>query len=337
MGEVRVPDSTPAAILLTGGAGFIGSHCAEALLSSGRSVTIFDNLSTGNRDWLAEQRGRPGLRTVIGDLADSALLRQAMEGSGAVWHLASNADIPGGYRDTRLDLEASVAGTRNVLEAMRETGVRSLLYSSTGAVYGMRAEHGVVESDGPLLPNSLYAAGKIAAEAFISAYCHLFGLRAWVFRFGNVLGSRMPRGAIRDFALRLSRDPSRLRILGDGCQSKSYLLVEECIEGMLHLVETVGTDEERPCRVINLGAPGVTHIRTIARRVAAEMGLSDVELEVAGERLAWPGDQPRVRLDVSLAAAYRWRARRTSDEAVAEAVNRMVAYLGLRPRQVTGP
>jgi len=327
--HVTVPAATPESIFLTGGAGFIGSHCADALLASGRSVTIFDNLSTGSGAWLDAQRGRPGLRVVIADLADHDRLRREMGGHGAVWHLAASADIPGGYTDTRMDLDSSVAGTRNVLEAMRATGVRTLLFSSSGAVYGLPGEHGVTEAAGPLLPNSLYSASKLAAEAFISAYCHLFGLRAWIFRFGNVLGARMPRGVIRDFATRLARDPRHLEILGDGRQAKSYLLVEECIEGMLHLAGTAEADEERPCRVVNLGASGTTDVHGIARRVIAELGLEDVAITVRGDRFAWPGDQPRVRLDVSLAAAHGWQARRTSDEAVGEAVRRMVAHLGL--------
>jgi UDP-glucose 4-epimerase len=317
----------PERIFVTGGAGFIGSHIVDTFMAAGRKVTVYDNLSSGKIESIEPHLPSPNFRFVEADLLAYETLRRAMSGHDLIWHLGGNGDIPGGYENTTLDLYNSVTATRNVLEAMKQNGVRDLLFASSGAVYGDTKCVPTAETEGPLLPVSLYGAGKIAGESFISAYCHLFGLRAYIFRFGNVVGSRMCRGAIHDFILKLQKSPSELEILGDGAQVKNYFLVEECIEGMVHAYCHIPLSDEEPCIILNLGASKSTGLMTIVEAVCESMGLSNVDKRFVGGKGGWPGDQPRVCLDVSKVGEYGWRARHSSDEAIRIAVKRMVQNL----------
>lgn len=315
---------------VTGGAGFIGSHLVDRLLELGRAVTVLDDLSNPNRAWLDAQGGRPGLTLVEGNCADPAAVDAALTalaGGGTVYHLAGNADIRGGVDERGKDLEDTVVGTAQVLEGMTRHGVRELVMTSTGAVYGEGLRPPFPVTAGPLQPVSLYGAGKVAAEAFTHAYCAMFGLRAWIFRLGNVVGARMSRGAIRDFITKLGADPGRLEILGDGKQRKNYFLVEDCVEGLLTLPGRLELTAARPSAVTNLGAASSTPITTIADAVIEALGLSGVPLAPIGGTRGWVGDQPFVELDVSGLAALGWKPSVSSDEAVREAARRMVAEL----------
>src|SRR5450631_741170 len=175
---------------VTGGAGFIGSHVVDLLVSAGCAVTVIDNLSSSTDEHIADYAASGKITFLKQDLLDLDALVKTMAGHDIVWHLAANTDIPSGFTKHRIDLEGHVIATWNVLEAMTKTGVRDLLFSSTGAVYGESIQGIFKETSGPLVPVSLYGAGKLGSEAFISAYCGLFGIRAWMFRFGNVIGER---------------------------------------------------------------------------------------------------------------------------------------------------
>ena len=248
-----------------------------------------------------------------------------MQGHDLVWHLAANTDIIGSAEQPRRDLRDCVMGTFNVVEAMRRLGIRPILFSSTGAVYGdLCRETATSEASGPLLPVSTYAAGKIGSEAFISAYCSLFGLRSHMFRFGNVIGARMTHGVIFDFIRKLQEDPRELLIRGDGTQEKNYFLVEECIDGMAYLYRNVRLSDDRPCDVFNLGTDSVTRVVDIARIVQEEMGLPETRIRIEGTRRAWPGDQPKVHITVDRMRQLGWGARLASDQAVRIAVRRML-------------
>ncbi len=312
-------------VFVSGGAGFIGSHVVDRLVSQGYDVTAFDNLSNGQRTFIARHLGKPNFRFIEGDLIDLEQLTGAAAGHDFVWHLASNTDIIGSHEQPLRDMRDCAQATFHMLEAMRRNGIRPILFSSSGAVYGdLCQEVATSESAGPLLPISTYAAGKIASEAFISSYCHVYGLRAWMFRFGNVLGARMTHGIIVDFIAKLQRDPSILDILGDGTQEKNYFLVEECIDGMAFAHRQVPMTEERPCDVFNLGTHTVSRVTTIARIIIEEMGLSDVQIRIAGTRRAWPGDQPKVHIAIDRMRQYGWSAKLDSDQAVRIAVRRML-------------
>ena len=241
-----------------------------------------------------------------------------------MWHLAANTDIIGSHEQPSRDLNDCAVGTFNVVEAMRKTGVRDLIFASTGAVYGnICAERSVAEDAGPLLPVSTYGAGKIASEAFISSFCHVYGQRAWMYRFGNVIGARMTHGVIYDFLARLKKDPSELLVRGDGRQEKNYFLVEECINGMLYGYANIAMDDDNPCGVFNLGTPTVTKVIDIARVVVDEMGLK-APIRIEGTKKAWPGDQPRVHFQVDKLSALGWNSKLNSDQSVLIAVRRML-------------
>ena len=218
---------------VTGGAGFIGSHLVDRLLAEGNEVTAFDKLALGRTEWLERVLQNPRFSLVQADMLDLGALTTAMAGHDVICHLGANTDIPGGTADPQLDLKNCTIATSNVLEAMVANGIRKLIFASSAAVYGETPVQPTPEDVGPLLPISPYGAAKLACEGLISAYCHLHGIQAWMFRFANVVGGRMGHGVIFDFVRKLWKDPDLLEILGDGQQQKNFFLVEDCVEGML--------------------------------------------------------------------------------------------------------
>lgn len=305
---------------LTGGAGFIGSHLGDRLLAEGKTVTVYDNLSSGRREWIEHNIGQPGFTFIEADLLDAPKLKEAMAGHDLVIHLGANTDIPGGNQDVRLDLENCTIATHNVLEAMRATGIRRLLFSSTSAVYGEAPVIPTPEDVGPLLPISLYGAAKLACETLISAYCHIFNMQAWMFRFANVVGGRMGHGVIYDFIHKLKRNSAEMEILGDGQQEKPFFPVEDCIDGMFCAFH----NSDAWCDVFNLGCSSSSKISRVAEIVVEEMGLSGVRFRYTGGRRGWVGDVPQVGLNVSKMKRLGWEARHTSDEAVRIAARRLL-------------
>jgi len=312
-------------VLLTGGAGFIGSHVLDLLAPTGVHITVYDNLSHGKLGYIESHLSRPNIALVKADILDREKLIEATRGQDLVWHLAANTDIINSHDHPERDLEDCAIGTFNVVEAMRRSGVRDILFASSGAVYGnICAEQSVTEDAGPLLPVSTYGAGKIGSEAFISSFCHVYGLRAWMFRFGNVIGARMTHGVIYDFLNRLKKDPTQLLVRGDGRQEKNYFLVEECIDGMLFGYANLALDEDKPCVVLNLGTSTVSKVIDIAHLVVEEMGLPDAKVLIEGTKKAWPGDQPRVHFEVDRLAERGWTSRLNSDQSVRIAIRRML-------------
>ncbi len=307
---------------VTGGAGFIGSHVVDLLVSADCHVTVYDNLSLSTDRYIAPYLREGKITFHRADMLDLDALTRAMQGHDIVWHLGANTDIPSGYTKHRIDLDNDAIATWNVLEAMTKTNIKDLLFASTGAVYGESIQGKFKESSGPLLPVSLYGAGKIASEAFISAYSNLFGLRSWMFRFGNVIGQRTTHGIIFDFIAKLRKDPKTLEVLGTGRGEKNYFLVEECIHGMLSTQQKTASG---PFPIlVNLGTDSTTQILDIASIIMDEMGLRDVKLTFTGTPRGWPGDQPVVLLDTTKVHELGWYAARTSTEAVRVATRRLL-------------
>jgi len=308
-------------VFVTGGAGFIGSHLARRLVAEGHTVTAYDNLSLGRREFLADLLDGGQCRLIEADLLDLPRLREAMAGHDLVAHLAANSDIPRGVADPRVDLEQGILATFNVLEAMRACGVGRLLFASSSVVYGEARVIPTPEDYGPLLPISYYGASKLAGEGLATAYSHNAGIQVWIFRFGNIVGQGATHGVILDFVRKLRADATRLEVLGDGRQAKPYLHVTDCVDGMLFALHRA----DEPVNVFNLAVEDTVDVTTIARIVIEAMGLRDVRIEYTGGERGWPGDVPRVGLSSRRLAALGWTASMTSEEAVRRAAREVVA------------
>lgn len=297
-----------------GGAGFIGSHLTDRLVERG-PVTLYDNLSVGRRELVAAHLDAGRATLIEADVLDLERLTEAVAGHDLVVHLAANPEARWGLSRTRLDLEQGTIATYNVLEAMRRAGVRRLIFSSSGTVYGETPRR-CAEGDLGALPISLYGASKLAGEALISAYVECFGLTAWIYRFGNVVGPRGTHGAALDFLKKLRDRRTELEVLGDGRQAKPYLHVEDCADGMLFGLDHAS---ER-LNVYNLAPEDVTPVSRIAEMCVAASPYPDAVIRYVGGDRGWPGDVPRSRMDPGKLAALGFRVRHSSDEAVKRAV-----------------
>jgi UDP-glucose 4-epimerase len=325
-GEFVLRGDRQVRVFVTGGAGFIGSNLIERLLSEGHAVTAFDDLSRGRRGNLARCFGRSGFRLVVADLLDLTSVEEAVAGHDVVFHLAANSDIGEGRRKTNLDLREGTLATYHVVEAMRRTGVRQIVFSSSSVVYGEPRVFPTPEDYGPLLPISLYGASKLACEGLISAFCHNFGLQAWIFRFANICGRPGTHGALTDFIHKLLADRRRLEILGDGEQAKTYLHVSECLDGVLF----GWRNAKQSVNYFNLGCEGATSVRHVAEFVLEAMELHETKLVFTGGERGWPGDVPQVRLDCSKLQRLGWTAKLASDAAVRRAAAELVEELACR-------
>ena len=298
---------------VTGAAGFIGSNLVDALLARGDEVVGFDNLSTGNPQFLAGAKPSAAFALVEGDLLDRTALEQAMKGCEVVIHLAANADVRFGTDHPFRDLEQNTIGTFNVLEAMRTCGIRRIAFSSTGSVYGEAAVIPTPE-DAPFpVQTSLYGASKVSGEGLISAYAEGFGFQGLVFRFVSILGPRYTHGHVFDFCKQLRQDPTQLYILGDGKQRKSYLHVNDCVRAILTALGKV----EDKYAVFNLGVEGYCAVNDSVGWIASEMGI-DPKREYSGGSRGWIGDNPFIFLDCTRMRNLGWAPRHSIEESVRE-------------------
>jgi UDP-glucose 4-epimerase len=321
-------------VLVTGGAGFIGSHFVRALLERKCRVDVVDNLSLGRKEHLSDLLGRSDFAFHQFDLLETEKLASLLRGIDWVVHLAANSDISHGPDRTDLDFRNGTQATYSTLEAMRIAGCRKLVFSSTSAVYGETEIRPTPEDLGPLFPISHYGASKLSCEAMVTAFSHNSRLRSWVFRFANIVGSRATHGAIFDFVGRLIKDDRQLKVLGNGEQRKSYLHVEDCVSGILKAVEIEETagpagDPRRPeVSVFNLASQGVTRVRTIAEMVVEAWSQQTGRrpgLEFGSGDRGWIGDVPYTHLDGRRLARLGWTAQLESDQAVKKAVSEIVA------------
>ncbi|VVB70485.1 L-arabinose 1-dehydrogenase (NAD(P)(+)) [uncultured archaeon] len=308
-------------ILVTGGAGFIGSHLVERLLQE-NDVTVLDNFSSGKREFVAPHINDPHFRLIEADMLDAAAVERALAGMDMVFHLAANPDVKLGAENTRVHLEQNVLPTYNLLEAMRKAGVRRIAFTSTSTVYGEAKVVPTPESYGPLLPISLYGASKLACEALISSYCHTFDMQSWIYRFANIVGERGTHGVLVDFIRKLGKNPKELEILGSGKQSKSYLEVRDCIAAMLHAVEHSGEE----VNVFNIGSSDYLDVTGIADIVAKQMGLFGVKYKYSGgiDGRGWKGDVMVMLLSIERIEKLGWSPRMGSAGAIESAVKSLL-------------
>ena len=302
-------------IIVTGGAGFIGSHIVDRLLSIGNEVTVIDNLSSGRMEFLKAHSRDPNFKLVKLDLLDTEKLNKAIAGADMIYHLAANPDVRLGAADTKVHLEQNIIATYNVLEAMRINKLKNIAFTSTSTVYGEAAIIPTLENYGPLIPISLYGASKLACEALITSYCHTFEMNSWIFRFANIVGPRSTHGIIVDFINKLRNDPHALEILGDGQQRKSYLHVSDCVEAMLFAVE----NSHEMANIFNIGSDDTINSTQIGEIVVMEMDLKNVRFSYTGGKRGWKGDVPRMLLSIEKIKSLGWKPLHDSHSSVVEA------------------
>lgn len=314
-------------VFVFGGAGFIGSHLLRSLLAedSVERVVIFDNFSSGQMSSIQESAADSRVEIVRADLKELAVVSSAMAGCDTVFHLAANPDIAKAVTQPDIDFWEGSYLTQNVLEAMRVNQVPKILYTSGSGVYGENPAVAFAEDYGPCVPISTYGASKLACEALIAAYCHMFDLAGRVFRFANVVGPRQTHGVGYDFVRRLKADPSQLRILGDGTQKKSYIHVED----ILQAIRIVDERTSEKYAVFNVATDDYITVREIADLAVKVSGLTpgETKYEFTGGDRGWKGDVPVIRFDCSKIKSLGWKAEKTSSEAVTDAMRAMIREL----------
>ncbi|MBU1158534.1 MAG: NAD-dependent epimerase/dehydratase family protein [Candidatus Thermoplasmatota archaeon] len=304
---------------ITGGAGFIGSAVVDRFAPKNR-VTVYDNLSSGRQEFISHHKGRKGFKFVKADLLDIEKLIKNMKGHDTVWHMAANPDIRKGTESTMLDLEQNTFATFNVLECARRADVKSVVFSSTSTVYGRAKKVPTHEDYGPLMPISLYGASKLACEALVSAYAELYGIRAYIYRFANIIGHRSTHGILFDLVQKLNCDPTQLEVLGDGNQRKSYLLVNECVDGMVYGFK----NSKDKVNYFNLGSQDQISVKKIVKVLVDETKLKGVKINYTGGESGWKGDVPKFLLDTKKMSELGWKPKHNSEDAIRKAAKIVV-------------
>jgi UDP-glucose 4-epimerase len=303
---------------VTGAAGFIGSTLVDRLLRDGHDVVGYDNLSSGQERFLAEAMPHAKFTFVKGDILDAAALTTAMKGADFVFHLAANADVRFGTDHPSRDLEQNTIGTFRVLDAMRTNGIKSIAFSSTGSVYGETKVFPTPE-DAPFpIQTSLYGAAKTAGEGLVQAFCEGFGMQGWIFRFVSILGERYTHGHVFDFYKYLRADPTKLHILGNGKQRKSYLYVQDCISAML----TASAKASAKVNILNLGTDEYCEVNDSVGWICEAMNIRPERSYAGGDR-GWIGDNPFILLDCARMRSLGWAPTKT----IREGILNTLAYL----------
>ena len=300
---------------VSGGAGFIGSNLVDRLLDLGHEVTVYDNLSTGLLQFLEYAKDYDRFRLVEGELLDEDTLSEAIAGHEFVFHLAANADVRFGTEHPRRDLEQNTIVTNNVLEAMRKNGISKIAFASTGSVYGDATVIPTPENAPFPIQTSLYAASKLAGEGLIAAYCGGFGFQSWIFRFVSILGERYTHGHVFDFYGKLKQNPSRLEVLGNGKQRKSYLYIQDCIDAMLFALEK----SNESVNVLNLGVDGYCEVNDSIGWICEELGVSP-KLDYSGGDRGWIGDNPFIYLDTRKIRDLGWKPKLSIQDGVLKTI-----------------
>lgn len=305
-------------ILITGGAGFIGSHLCDALLERGHHLTVVDNLILGKMENIEHLLHHPSFQFIQEDILHIDGLREIFKNGhfDMVYHLAANSDIQKGGKDPMVDYNLTFNTTFNILQMMKEFEVKKLFFASTSAIFG--ESYDVLNEDyGPLQPVSNYGAGKLASEAFISAFSSTYKIQTWITRFPNVVGERFTHGVIYDFIHKLQKNPKELEVLGNGEQCKPYVYVKDLVAGILYVIDHASAEYN----VYMLGSDSRTKVKEIAAMVIEEMGLDATICYTGGDR-GWVGDVPEFRYNLDKVNSLGWKAAYTSNEAVRLAIQK---------------
>jgi UDP-glucose 4-epimerase len=296
---------------ITGSAGFIGSNLTDYLLQKGNEVVGYDNLSTGNEQFLSNALGSSQFKFCKNDILDLSALTSAMSGCDFVFHLCANADVRFGLEHPRKDLEQNTIGTFNVLEAMRANGIKKIAFSSTGSIYGEAVIIPTPENAPCPIQTSLYGASKMAGEGLIAAYCEGFGFQSWIFRFVSILGERYSHGHVFDFYKKLLANPMELEVLGNGKQRKSYLYIGDCINAMMNAIDLAA----EKTNIFNLGTNEFCEVNNSIQWITGKLGLQP-KLNYTGTERGWVGDNPFIFLDCTKIRELGWQPELSIQEGI---------------------
>lgn len=316
-------------VIVTGGAGFIGSHIVDGLLARGAEVKVIDNMRSGQPKVVGQQKKNKKYSISIADITDLEAMKSELKGYDFVFHLAANADIRGGMANTKIDLEQNTVGTYNILEAVRVNGIKDFCFTSSAAVYGQAVKIPTPE-DIPLVQNSLYGASKLSGEALAQAFAEYYGVRNYIYRFVSIIGERYPHGCVIDFYRKLRKNPKELEILGDGKQKKSFLYVGDCVKGVFAGIEgakrngaTEANNAKSLTNIYNLGNDYTIEINRVADIIIEEMGLKGVKKTYTGGEVGWVGDQKIVHLSTDKIRSLGWMP----EVKIEDGIRRTVRYL----------
>lgn len=307
-------------ILVTGGAGFIGSHLCDALIERKHNVICVDNLSLGLEKNIIHLNKNKNFKFHKLDILDYKKLLEIMKNEkiDVVFHLAANSDIARSNENSDIDMKNTFMTTYNILCAMKDTNIKKIVFSSTSAIYG-KTNRKINEDYSPLFPVSHYGAAKLASEAFISAFVNNYDMQAWIVRFPNVVGERATHGAIFDFINKLKKNPKELGVLGDGEQNKPYLYVKDVVDAILFIWE----HSDDKLNYYNIGAETRTKVKRMAELVIKNMKL-DAKIKYAGGEIGWVGDVKEFEYDISKIKKLGWKPSMSSDEAVDLAIKKIL-------------
>ena len=305
--------------VVTGGAGFIGSHIVDALAKKGDRVLVIDNLSSGTTANIISHIKSGKVELVQADLLDDGW-QEKIAGADRLFHIAADPDVRASAISPGKVFENNVFATERVLDAMRVHGVKEIVFTSTSTVYGEADTIPTPENYSPMIPISIYGASKLACEAMIAGYAHTYGMKSWVFRFANIIGERSGHGVIWDFVHKLIDNPAELEILGDGKQIKSYLSVCSCVEAVLFAVD----NSNEPFNFFNIGSEDWIDVTALAEIVVEEMGLSGVKFNYTGGDRGWVGDVPKMQLGVDKLKGLGWKPETGSADSIRFAVRALL-------------
>jgi UDP-glucose 4-epimerase len=300
---------------VTGGAGFIGSNLADELLKRNYEVVVYDNFSTGQREFVNHNLSNPKYTLIEADVLDKNKLIESTKGCDIVFHFQANADVRGGEQNTMIDVEQNIIGTHNVLEAVRINEIKKIAFASSATVYGEPELIPTPENISPI-QTSIYGASKFSAEALIQSYCEYFDIKSWIFRFVSFMGPRYTHGVIFDFMKKLNNDSTTLHILGDGTQRKSYLHVNDGVSAILLAIEK----SNDKTNIFNLGNKEWINVVDLANILTQTLGLKNVTYTFSGGIRGWKGDTPFVHLDISKISSLGWNPEFSVKETIVETI-----------------
>jgi len=318
--------------LVTGGAGFIGSHIVDNLISTGLEVLVLDNLSNGQLSNLKDSKKGNYFKFIKKDLNDVESLENVLKNIKSVFHLAANPEVRTGFNHPEIVFKENIQNTFHLLEQIRKSNVETIVFASSSTVYGEPEQIPTPENYGPLIPISLYGASKLACEAMVSSYCYNYGLNGLIFRFANVVGSRSNHGVIVDFIKKLKKNNTKLEILGDGKQSKSYLHVDDVIKSFFFCL----SKKIKGIEIFNVGNTDVTNVMEIAKIVCSQMNLKEVDIIPTGgidNGRGWKGDVKRMHLDITKIQKNGWYPKLSSTPAVELATTELLQEMVAKKNQ----